>query len=581
MMNHKSIPVTRVDILRKPDDLTERTRANLERKFKEYGHHPSVDQMDGLEEAAKVIQGMADGSLKDSSFYVSCLAPGIGKTSTIIQAIRNLSKMTEYAATGVIIFLSRVEEIAKLAKDMGLPTSDFSTIVSRHYPEILALGNTDKQQARVLFTTQQMLEACCRSTDSFESIRQFLWNGKPRQVKIWDEAILPSNHFTVDEWSISGLLDPLRFAGEMALAKELSDFRKELENAKDKDVVIVPDIHRHRLALNEIVGLVETPRHKAATEYLWKLSDKPCRVRKDQNTITALDYEDFLPKDLGPMLIMDASGSQRETYRLWYEHRHGIKFLHSPQKTYEGLTVFHWNRGSGRDAKQNPANGKKLVDGVVKAITSIPEGKPILVIHKKPRGKKDLDWEKEIRERIRDRSNVSFCTWGQHTATNDYVDCEHVILADLLNYATSQYEAIGRGAKGAKVEEDFSDEDFQGTRLGEFAHNVYQAACRGAVRRSIGTQCPQGVTLHMIFSTNRGTGFPRPMLKRVFPGCTVVDWNPIPKKLTQNEQALKDLKAKAEFKEMSKTQIAKVLGIGKNNVNRLFDSLDKKEAIAQ
>jgi DNA-binding transcriptional regulator LsrR (DeoR family) len=70
------------------------------------------------------------------------------------------------------------------------------------------------------------------------------------------------------------------------------------------------------------------------------------------------------------------------------------------------------------------------------------------------------------------------------------------------------------------------------------------------------------------------------MLERIFPGCTVVDWVPVPKKLTKHEAKLKELKVKPGFTAMSKTQIAEVLGIRKQHVNRLLDSLGQKEALA-
>lgn len=557
---------TKVDIPRREGDLTERTMVSLREKFKTYNHSPSDDQMDGLEQVASVIQGMADGTLKDKNFYVSFLSPGIGKTSTVIEAVRHLTEMECYEETGAIIFLFRVEEIAKLVEAMNLKDDEFSVLVSDAYEENL-LGNQHKQQARVMFTTQQQLEARCRGTHSFEEIGAFHFRGQPRQVRIWDEAILPSRHLTADEWNIQGLLATLRSAGEMALAGTLAEFASELGGTEDKEQILVPEIDA---SFDGVRLLLETDNQRNAWEAIFKLAGRLCRVRRDSKYNAILTYEDFLPKDIGPMLILDASGEQRETYRLWSEHRKGLSFLPSPKKLYNGLTAHHWDKGSGREAKKK--GGEKLVEGVVRTIEEIPQGKSILIVHRKPR-KGDLDWKKEIEGKIEGRENVHFLTWGQHTATNKFCDCEYVILADVYFYPTSQYEAIGRGAKNATVYEDFSENDFDGTRLGEIAHNTFQAACRGAVRKSVGLQCPEGVHLYMIFSTRKGTGFPQALLARIFPECSIVDWEPVAKGLTDLQKKYLALSKAPEFEKMKRNEIAAALEIKPQNLRRLEDSL--------
>ena len=73
-----------------------------------------------------------------------------------------------------------------------------------------------------------------------------------------------------------------------------------------------------------------------------------------------------LPVDLAPMLILDASGRQRQTYEFWFKNRGKLRFLESPQKSYEGLTIHHWNRGAGKDAQKK--DGQKIARGVASAI---------------------------------------------------------------------------------------------------------------------------------------------------------------------------------------------------------------------
>lgn len=69
--------------------------------------------------------------------------------------------------------------------------------------------------------------------------------------------------------------------------------------------------------------------------------------------------------------------------------------------------------------------------------------------------------------------------------------------------------------------------DGQEMRLCEIAHNIFQAACRGHVRRSEGDGCPQGCHLYIIFSTHKTAGIPRSLLERIFPGAKIADWSPV------------------------------------------------------
>jgi hypothetical protein len=304
-----------------------------------------------------------------------------------------------------------------------------------------------------------------------------------------------------------------------------------------------------------------------ACEALFKMSGKRVRVRKDLAN-AALDYEDIFPDDLGPLLVLDASGQQRKVYEFWHADRKGLSFLRSPQKDYSGLTIHHWKRGAGQKARKE--DGALIADGIAKTIEAIPADEPILVVHFKQKSRNDVDWQEAMRSRIR-RGNVSFCTWGRHTATNEFQDCRHVILVGILQYSTSQHEAIARGAKGLAVEEELSDHDFEETRLGEIAHNIFQAACRGMVRKSVGDGCPQGCHLYVIFSTQKGTGFPQALLSRLFPGAAIKDWRPVIEPKGRAKELLRHLTATPPGKSVSKAELMDRMGFSHSSqLNRLL-----------
>jgi len=172
-------------------------------KFKEQDHRPSIGFVHGLEQITKAIEYMAYGVHDskliskacpefDKSFFVSFLPCGVGKTTTLIETVKVIMQTPDYDDVSFIIFLSKLDEIEKLVEKFGLKKTEIGVITSR--PEYNRLGNVTPRNARVLFTTQAMLESKLNDSEgrTFGELSDFYYEGKPRQVRVWDEAILPS-----------------------------------------------------------------------------------------------------------------------------------------------------------------------------------------------------------------------------------------------------------------------------------------------------------------------------------------------------------------------------------------------------
>ena len=529
-------------VRRRPGDLAERTMLALRRTFEERDHHPSEAQLASLEESACLIQAMADGSPGlDRHFYLSSLAPGIGKTSLDIEAIRQLVQMPEYQNVGVMFLIARCEEIKGIAEEMGLYELDYAVYVTEGTEpckEIYKDGNPDRIDARVLFTTQAMLGARLRHGGSFAALKDFWFRGQPRRVRIWDEAILPSRIITVGLHQIKHLFKDLGRAGFTDVLAALDRFEDTLKFAKDQGIVQVPDLEALSLGLEDFLSAFESNEDRDVVADLWKLSDCPVRVRRDRVTNVLVDYEDLFPKDLGPMLVQDASGGLRKVYDLWRKDRGGLCGLQSAPKNYGGLTFHHWDRGAGRDIFR-PGNkkGDEIISGVVSAIEDIPASEPVLVVHYKQK-KYVRDIAGEIQIRLGARKNVHFIHWGIHTATNNFQHFKYVFLIGAFQYNVPVNEAYGRSAKGIPAREPLTAEELNQVRLGEIEHNIYQAACRGNVRKSEGDGCRAGNHVFAIFSTHKSAGMPRELLGSVFPGANIVDWEPMAAGLSPRETEL-------------------------------------------
>ena len=314
---------------------------------------------------------------------------------------------------------------------------------------------------------------------------------------------------------------------------------------------------------------------KDAVQTLYKLGGKVAKVTRDKSHNILIQYADILPDDLAPMLILDASGGLRTTYKLWYTHRKGIRFLESPQKSYAGFTIHHWNRGAGKSAYDlRRGDPEKLAEGIALAINSeVPQDKKCLVIYRKPDAFV-ADMKAEILKRLEgDPKRVEFCTWGKHTATNKYSKIEYVFLTGVLQYDTAMNEATGMAAKGCEVEDVLTEDEIEEIRISEVCHHLLQAANRGKVRKSVGNGCPEGCHLYIIFSSRN---LPRAILGTTFPEAEIVDWRPIPDALTKGQQGLADELLRFKGKSVGKKALLKKLGMNPEYVQNLNTKLRNK-----
>jgi hypothetical protein len=411
---------------------------------------------------------------------------------------------------------------------MGLADTDYAVLTSDR--ELNKLGCGRVNEARVLFTTQQRLERR-GAKQSFAEMSDLYFHGRPRQIRVWDEAILPGKAITVNLKDMLALLRPLNDA-HAGLADAIRTAHDDLEHVKDGGLYRMSDFAgAFDLTLNGVTKVLARARQiqvapiDASTLIaLWELSDKVVSVRRDNphgNTI--LDYCETLPRGLAPLVVLDASGRVRETYAQWAK-RGGLVTLPSAPKSYKNLTVYHWGIGGGKNSFRE--RGATLLDGIALAINAKPSEDWLVVYHKDGIG---LDFKAEVRDRITgDKKRVEFLNWGQHQATNKFRNVPNVILAGTLFYPVSYYEALTRLAADLRPVQGPVDPNLvKAIELGEHKHLVLQALCRASVRG-----CKNGVctpcNAYLIASTR--SGIPK-VLDDIFPGCETKDWKPVDKPL--------------------------------------------------
>jgi hypothetical protein len=507
--------------------LHQETLATLKSFFGARGHRPSLEMWTALEELASVLEAMAEGRCPPTMF-LSSLDPGVGKTQTVVQFVRALIRSEAHQDVGVLLCMSRLEEIRSVVNEMALSPSDFAILTADQ--SLNGLGNCRVNEARVLFTTQQMIEKRGEGR-RFAEMEDFHFLGQPRQVRIWDESILPGRTLTLNRDAMAALLQPLR-ATHSRLAETIEDMFFAIRGVEDGGVYQLPDLAAESgVELNELLQVIaripSDPRrleHEQAITELWLLAGKTVAVRRDGaygNTV--LSYQETLPDGLTPLVVLDASGRVRGTYRQWETNRGGLTPLSSAPKRYNNLTIHCWETGGGKSAFKQ--NRRTLLDGIASTINTKPDEEWLVVFHKDGIG---MDFEAEVRGLIaHDKGRVHFLNWGNHHATNNYSGVRNVILAGTLFYRPSYYEALARLAANKRPGVSFAPTELEEVIIGEHRHLVLQALCRGSVRRCQGDVCAR-CDAYIIAATR--SGIPE-TLPKIFPGCRIVRWQPVQKAL--------------------------------------------------
>ena len=383
--------------------------ASMRKSFADRDHFPSISQWEALAAVVRTLEQMADGALEEAA-YLSSLDPRVGKTQSIIHSIRALLKLDRYGNVGVIICLSRLAEIQTTADEMRLADEQFAVLVANTEANshLNSMGNQDKNRARVLFTTQQMLESRSRGK-RFADVEEFYFRGAARRVRIWDEAILPARPICVDVTLIEAMTNVFG-KQQNKLFDEINAFIASLKKANNREFLEVPNFEE-LFEVSEVLELFHEEKRvvRDAVIDLWLLSGRTASIRSEGSN-TVLDYEETWPSDLLPILVLDASGRVRQTYRMWDQHIGNLVVLKGADKDYFNLTVHIWRRGGGKQSWKD--SGNQLIDGIVSTIRTRPDEEWLVVYHKYTRYL-EIDVPSRVIKALGNREcKVNFLNWG-------------------------------------------------------------------------------------------------------------------------------------------------------------------------
>jgi hypothetical protein len=548
------------DTLTTPETTTTRgtlraeTMNTLRAEFASRDHRPSPDHMAALEDVAATLEAMADGTCQPH-IYLSSVDCGVGKSSSVAAFARALRASPDHRDVGMLVCVGRIAEATAMAEALA---QDAGGVVVLTQDTAKDLTADAINRAQVLITTQQRV---ARATEdhSFAAIATFHYRGAPRQVRAWDEAFLPGVAISMTDDALGPLLGPARRLCP-AFRDTLWDLMNRLNSAATGDLLDIPDWqHLYGITPYEMATTMATMSQSRRTmaddattteglrddtqmtvRALFFLGGKAARVWRDNASgAAALHYRDTLPDDLKPLLVLDASGRVRQTYADQVRYR-GLKRLREARKDYTPLTVHWWKRGGGKASFKT--GGAEIAKGVAVTILERPAERWLCVIHRQDRTVGDVK-ANILRELPKDvRANVSFITWGQHMAVNDYADVPNLVLVGSLFMSPGHYVALTQLTQDRPVERGFAaKDDIQNTERGETANLVFQAICRGRVRKSEGDKC-RPMQAYVIASERSGLG---QMIPTIFPGCSLVPWTPLQRPLPGSVKAALDYTDKA------------------------------------
>jgi hypothetical protein len=497
-------------------------------------HKPSEEMLEALSRIPEVMADMVEGTALPA-YYVCPLDTGVGKTTALRYTIEAMLASDDplYRDAGVVVAVQRLENIEALITDMALPDDQYAVLVSasnnEDHERLRAAGRgwQNVSRAPVLFTTHAMLTSriVAQKEATWGTTRDFYYAGKPRRVRVYDEALIPGlpitltgEHF-VEAASVMYDLD-------IGASDALLDFEKYLRRKQLDDRVIIPDFLNGQ-SVASVADRLSSKKRMMAFDRLspiTALQGQKAVVRRMAPTSNkvVLTFLEGWPEDIKPMLVLDASAPLRDVYRQHSEAKPGsIRMLEGMGvKRFDNVTV-HVHPGASGKSALTAKNGQARYAEIKNILDAYDGRHKALVLHHIKGAdrqmvdfsklKSDIDWGDET-------IFVKTCNWGRHAASNEFRDCDIVICASNLYKPDFYNEALHRTSARIAAEDDCDSDAFKSLCEGEAMSDLQQGIGRSKIRTTQGTQAPN-VEIHVWASDRSKVKID---YRRIFPGCRIL-----------------------------------------------------------
>ena len=214
--------------------------ADVSRFFAEKTHHrPAEEMLDALTDIPRTAVSILKGEA-EPKYYLSPIDTGVGKSVTLAHTIRRLNDdLVKQTNPGVMICLGRYTQIEDMITKMGLAENEYAVLVAAGRKEgRRGLGSSHINQAPILLTTHSMIEKRLIGRTWAEA-EEFHYLRKPRELRVWDESILPGLPITIPKrklYLLMGLgIEP------HPLRNEVEGFTETVAKRENQQLVTVPE----------------------------------------------------------------------------------------------------------------------------------------------------------------------------------------------------------------------------------------------------------------------------------------------------------------------------------------------------
>ncbi len=488
------------------DALVKATMYESRRFFlNETEHRPSTEMLEALSDIPQAVSDIVRDretvlGHPRASYFVTGLPTGVGKSVVLSKTIQTLRKPGfDFGHIGVLIAAGRYEQIEGLIEDMGLDDADYAVMVSRTgAPEGLlkrGLGIDRADEAPVLLTTHAMVETALKrgfgdGVRSWDKASRFFYQGKPRDLRCWDETCLPGVPLVLNDAELLRLTGSIGASGG-ALADAAFDllrpFANAVADAEDHALIEIPQL-KSIMPIADLYSLKRLDNQALEDAIsLWVMSGRVARVRQDGTRRALLDFNERFPQDILPMLVLDASAPYRDIYSAMDSDQWNVVNLKTAPKWYDNLTAHVRSGGAG--VNMTPAVFNQRVEDIAKIINDSPDKSAMVLCHKAYKvGKSSRDLRAEVLEMVEEDRRPIFVTWGKHDGVNTYRERSVLIMASTYFKPKSHTEVTGRSASGTQAPDEYAKSAWDKHRDGELKADMLQGLTRGCLRVCEGDQ---------------------------------------------------------------------------------------------
>jgi hypothetical protein len=496
-----------------------------------YQNRPEMRMIDSFSissslESFKNTVKMGLRSATSKSAFIFSASCGIGKTTFLSYEIADWKK-NGFKGNGLIVFVNTLAEIDSYVSHAGLDKEDYAVETGNPIYTRYGSGRNAAGRVPVLFATHSKARRKSAEYGGFEAIPCFHYHGKPRALRVWDEALnaVECASFSFDD--LMGLASAYKRLPK-ADTKVFRDLALSVGKPVAGAVVHIPVEIRAVGDSALKAGLKVSEQARQTLDALIKLAGSKAHLRgSDEKGWHLIGTGLPLPADIAPVIVLDASARLTGRYEDWSPY--GIDVVHLPPATldYGQLDIRWWNRAAGKTAMRDAAGRGLIFEQIAVLINSKPEDSFAIVMAREfcgfdKAGKVILP--DALASLIDDPSRVGITNWGRHFGINDFKDAPNIIIVGAFEYDEPAYEALALGLSNDPTG-NVSSEERRVQKHAEFISNLYQAVCRCRVRNRKGGMAAQA-TAYLIM---KDTDERRALIRKAFTGCTIEAWEPVPK----------------------------------------------------